>query len=125
MSRLIPPAATLLQASADYLEHELLPTLAGYHRFQTRITVNVLRTLQRELELGPARDAAEHSRLVALLGHEGSLPALEAELAAAIAEGRIALDAPELTAHLRHSLRDALAIDNPKWAAPATPPPEP
>ena len=121
MSAFVPDAATLLQAAADYLEAELLPTLAGYHRFQTRITVNVLRTVVRELQLGPAQREAGRERLAALLNHDGEPAALQAELAAAIADGRQPLDDPALVDHLRRTLREALAIDNPKWASPDEP----
>jgi hypothetical protein len=121
MSHFVPDAATLLQAAADYLDEQLLPTLTGYHRFQTRITVNVLRTVTRELRLGPAQRDAERERLAALLGRDGEPTALQAELAAAIADGRQPLDDPVLIEHLRRTLREALAIDNPKWAAPDEP----
>lgn len=116
MSEPVPDAATLLQAAADYLEGELLPTLEGYHRFQTRVTVNALRIVMRELQLAPAQRAAERARLAALLGHDGDADALEAELAAAVVDGARAIDDPALVDHLRQTLRDALAIDNPKWA---------
>lgn len=126
MSQPVPDAATLLQAAADYLEGDVLPTLDGYHRFQTRVTVNALRTVMRELRLAPAQRAEEHARLAALLGHEGDTVTLEAELAAALVDGTRAPDEPALLDHLRRTLRDALAIHNPKWAAATaahTPPP--
>lgn len=115
MAELVPPAATLLEAAAAYLEQELLPTLDGYHRFQTRICVNVVRTVSRELRLAAAHDAAERGRLAALLGHQGETVALNGELIDAIGSGRMALDAPGLFEHLRRTLAEALAIDNPKW----------
>lgn len=127
MSQRLPPTDALLRAATDYLEHELLPTLAGYHRFQTRVSVNVLRIVARELEQAAASDAAERARLAALLGtpHDGrDTAALDADLTTTINTGRIALDAPGLVEHLRQTLADALAIDNPKWIAndPASPP---
>jgi|JI8StandDraft_1071087.scaffolds.fasta_scaffold252176_1 hypothetical protein len=121
MSAPVPDAATLLQAAADYLEGALLPTLDGYHRFQTRVTVNALRIVMRELQLAPAQRADEHARLAALLGHDGDTAALEAELAAALVDGQRPPDDPSLIDHLRRTLRDALAIHNPKWAADAAP----
>ncbi|MEP6873768.1 MAG: DUF6285 domain-containing protein [Burkholderiales bacterium] len=121
MSTRIPPTDMLLQAVADYLERELLPTLTGYHRFQTRIGVNVLRTAMRELQLANNFGAVEHARLSALLGRadvgSDAVPALNDELSEAIAGGRLALDAPGLVDHLRQTLAEALAIDNPKWIA--------
>jgi len=110
-----PDAAILLQAAVKYLEQELMPTLAGYHRFQTRVTINVLSTLRRELELREHQAADERARLGALLGHDGEVEALSAELSDRIRDGAIALDDPTLRTHIRQSLADALAINNPKW----------
>ena len=115
MPESIPKAAVLLEAAVKYLETELMPTLAGYHRFQTRVTVNVLNTLRRELELRGAQAAAERSRLIAMLGHDGDVEALSVELAERIRAGAISIDDPALRAHVRQSLADALAINNPKW----------
>jgi Domain of unknown function (DUF6285) len=115
MPESIPKAAVLLEAAVKYLETELMPTLAGYHRFQTRVTVNVLNTLRRELELRGAQAAAERSRLIAMLGHDGDVEALSIELAERIRAGAISIDDPALRAHVRQSLADALAINNPKW----------
>jgi len=115
MPESIPKAAVLLEAAVKYLETELMPTLAGYHRFQTRVTVNVLNTLRRELELRGSQADAERSRLIAMLGHDGDVEALSIELAERIRAGAISIDDPALRAHVRQSLADALAINNPKW----------
>jgi hypothetical protein len=115
MPAIQPDAPALLDAAIDYLERELLPTLAGYHRFQCRVTVNVLAQVRRELALAPGHADAERSRLIALLGHPGERDALSRELAARIRAGDIALDDPELLDHLRQSLVEALRINNPKW----------
>jgi outer membrane protein TolC len=117
----IPDAATLLQAAAQYLERELLPTLEGYHRFQTRVSINALRTAERELRLAAVQRDAERERLVRLLGHDGSIGALDLELADAIRDGRLPLDTPGLAEHLRATLREALTINNPKWIDPDEP----
>jgi len=115
MPESIPKAAVLLEAAVKYLETELMPTLEGYHRFQTRVTVNVLNTLRRELELRGAQAVAERSRLVEMLGRDGDVEALSIELAERIRAGAISIDDPALRAHVRQSLADALAINNPKW----------
>jgi len=111
----IPDAPTLLGAAVKYLEDELLPSLDGYHRFKTRVTVNVLNTIRRELEMRGRQAEVERVRLVAILGHDGELEALSAELSARIRSGAIALEDAALRAHLRQSVADALAINNPKW----------
>lgn len=115
MPAIKPEPAALLDAAIDYLERELLPTLGGYHRFQCRVTVNVLAQVRRELALAPTQAGAEHARLVTLLGHPGSRDELSRELAARIRAGDLALDDPALLDHLRRSLIEALRINNPKW----------
>ncbi|MET3513865.1 hypothetical protein ABIC63_001636 [Pseudacidovorax sp. 1753] len=120
----VPPAEVLLDAAAAYLDVELRPLLDGYHAFQLRVCVNVLRLVARELRLGPAADARARASLAALLGAEpgaeaqADAPAPDEALRAAIASGRLPLDSPALLAHLRDGLRDALAINNPRWVEP-------
>ena len=115
MPRSMPDAPTLLNAAVKYLEDELLPSLEGYHRFKTRVTANVLNTIRRELEMRGAQAEAERARLVAILGHDGEVDALSLELSKRIRSGAIDLDDPALRVHLRQSVADALAINNPKW----------
>lgn len=110
-----PEGEVLLDAAIAYLEGELLPGLSGYHRFQTRVAVNVLAQVRRELALAAPQERAERARLEALLGHEGSRDALSRELAGRIRDGGIRLDDPALLDHLRLSLVEALRINNPKW----------
>jgi hypothetical protein len=110
----MPSAPILLAAAVKYLQEELLPTLTGYHRFQTRVTANVLNIVRRELELRETQSAAERERLRALVGHDGDTENLSGELSELI-RGAIDLNDAELRAHLRQSLADALAINNPKW----------
>lgn len=117
MPRSFPDSPTLLKAAVHYLEDELMPTLSGYQRFQTRVTINVLNTIRRELELRDTQSAAERQRLAAILGHDGDVDSLSLELSGCIRAGVIALDDPALSAHLRQSLADALAINNPRWTA--------
>ncbi|WP_304825382.1 DUF6285 domain-containing protein [Candidatus Binatus sp.] len=111
----MPDSTILLKAAIKYLEEELMPTLGAYHRFKTRVTANALNIVRRELELRDTQAAAEHDRLVELLGHDGEVEALSAELAEKIRTGAVPLDLPGLRDHLHQSLSDALSINNPKW----------
>jgi hypothetical protein len=115
MPRSLPSAATLLQAAAKYLEAELLPVLADYHRFQTRVTINVLNLVRRELEFEQVQRGAERERLCAILGYDGNVDEMNAKLAERIRSGAIASDDCALRSHIRQSLEDALAINNPRW----------
>ena len=58
---------------------------------------------------------AGRAGLAALLGRDGSLALLNAELCVRLREGRMALDDPALLAHLRRCVLARLAIDNPEF----------
>ena len=117
MAQSMPDAKVLLEAAAKYLDEELAPTLSGYHRFQTRVTINVLNIVRRELELHEAQMPAAQARLAALSGHDGEIETLERELIERMRAGTISSADPALRAHIRESLAAALAINNPKWTS--------
>jgi hypothetical protein len=122
-----PPAVELIEAVRDFLERDVLPSLMGDRRFQCRVAINVLAIVGRELRLGPAADAREHAALAALLAEGGSLDELRRTLSARIRDGRIVAGDAALLACVRGALRDALAINSPKWlgggtAEPPAPP---
>jgi hypothetical protein len=115
MPRSFPDATVILKAAVKYLEEELMPTLDGYHRFKTRVTLNAINLVRRELEMRETQAAAERVRLAMILGHDGDVELLSRELAERIRDGSISIDDPALRAHIRQSLSDALAVNNPKW----------
>ncbi|MFB9893810.1 DUF6285 domain-containing protein [Planobispora takensis] len=102
----VPSAARLVAAVRDFLESDVLPAVEGRVRFHTRVAVNVLGMVERELALGPEQ-AAAHARRLGELGF-----ASEAELAAAVRGG---LDHPALVAALTESVRAKLAVANPAY----------
>lgn len=110
-----PIAPDLLSVVQEYLEQEISPQVSKVHKFQLKIVSRVLATVRRELQQGPAADAAEVSRLRALLGREGSVSELNVALARAIREGDFRVDDPQLLAHLRQTVEASLAINNPSW----------
>ena len=63
-----PTAVELLTAVREFLERDVMGAVAGRVQFHTRVAINVLDTVSRELELGPAQDAAQRERLLALFG---------------------------------------------------------
>jgi hypothetical protein len=73
----------------------------------------VLRVVERELEAGERQTEEQHRRLAALLGHDGSLPELEAELASAIRDGALDDRRDEVVEHVRGTVRAKLEVANP------------
>jgi hypothetical protein len=113
-----PSAAELVDAVAEFLERDLQPSLEGRLAFHTRVAVNALRIVRREMDLGPELDAARSTGLHQLLG-DGSGAAstrdLERELARRIREGSLDDRRPELVAYLRATLRLQLDIVHPGY----------
>jgi Domain of unknown function (DUF6285) len=110
-----PSAAQLVTAVREFLEHDVMPATEGRVQFHTRVAVNVLDTVARELELGARFAADERRRAAALLGHDGEPGELERELAAAIRSGALDDDDGAVRAHVRATVREKLLIANPGY----------
>ncbi len=110
----------LLAVVREFLETDLAqdPGISDAKRFHIRVAINLLATVERELRLGPAANAAEAERLTALVGADGSLEEKNRRLSRAIREGAVPSDDPQVLDHLYRTLVDALRINNPKWLDP-------
>lgn len=114
-----PPAPReLVAAVREFLEQQAVPALEGRAAFHARVAANALAIVERQLELGPAQEAAERERLRALLGDaEGTLEGLNRELCRRIREGELGPDTPGLVDHLRETTLAKLAVDQPRYAS--------
>jgi hypothetical protein len=110
-----PTAIELLEAIREFLEHDAMPAVEGRVQFHSRVAVNALGMLERELRLGPDLDAAERARLGALLGHDADLAALTTELAARIRDGSVDDRRDDVVAAVRESVRGKLLVSNPNY----------
>jgi len=84
--------------------------------FIARVADNARATLGREAALGPAAEAAAVERLRDLLALDGNFATLNEELCARLADGRLAPLNPAVLAHLKISLVDQIAIDQPGYS---------
>jgi aminoglycoside phosphotransferase (APT) family kinase protein len=105
----VPTAAELVEAVREFLERDVMTATEGRVQFHTRVAVNVLNMVQRELTLG-ADQAVTHTERLAVLG-VGS----ERELSDAIASGAMDDRLDEVVAIVRATVRDKLAVANPKY----------
>jgi hypothetical protein len=113
-----PPTATeLLEAAAAFLREVAVPQLSGHASFHARVAANALDIVKRELELRPAAERDEHTRLQALLHTDGSLEQLNALLSRRIAAGEIDLQTPGVAEHLWATTLAKVAIDQPTYAS--------
>ena len=124
-----PTVAELLEAVHGFLEQDVIEALEGTKKFHARVAANVLAIALRELQLEPAQLAAEWQRLDALLG-PAEAPADLASMRDALRSRTEALcerirrgdaDASPMreaiVAHVRATVREKLAIANPKLLA--------
>jgi hypothetical protein len=110
-----PDLVELVGAVREFLEARALPKLEGHTAFHARVAANALAIVERQLQLAPEAEASERERLRALLGRDGSLDELNRELCAAIRAGRIGLETPGLSLHLRETTLAKLAVDQPRY----------
>ncbi len=110
-----PDAAELVAAVREFLERDVMAATDGRVQFHTRVAVNVLNIVERELKLGPDLAPAERARAAALLGHCGDAAALERELATAIRSGALDDRLADVRAHVRSTVREKLLIANPGY----------
>ena len=118
-----PSLQELVRAVREFVEEQAMPRLEGRTAFHARVAANALAIVERQLELGPAAEAAERERLLALLddgegdgGGEGNLETLTRELCRRIRAGELGADDDALVAHLRTTTLDKLAVDQPRYS---------
>lgn len=111
-----PSALQIIEAVRSFLEQDILTTAKGRQAFDTKVAINALMTVERELSDGPELDSNERKRLVKILGHEGDLSALNEQLSQAISDGSIDMGSNELIDHLYKTAMGKMQVDNPRYS---------
>lgn len=109
-----PRAEELTEAVAGWID-SIRPGLDPRNAFLARVAVNALGAIGRELQLGPAAEAAATERFVVLLDHRGGFAELNGELCERIRSGSMTLETPGLLAALKANVLEQLAIDQPNY----------
>jgi hypothetical protein len=110
-----PTAAELVQAVREFLENDVMAATEGRVQFHTRVAVNALGMIERELEHGPSFADAERIRAAALLGHDDEVRVLERELAARIRDHSLDDQLNAVREHVRATVREKLLVANPGY----------
>jgi ABC-type sulfate/molybdate transport systems ATPase subunit len=108
----VPTAGQLVEAVREFLERDVMAATEGRVQFHTRVAINALNMVQRELELGVAQ-AAAHRAALDRLG-----VADEAAFAAAIRDGALDDRRSEVVEVLRETVRAKLEVANPAYLRP-------
>ena len=104
-----PTVAQLVEAVREFLERDVMPATEGRVQFHTRVAVNVLAMVERELAVGQ-QQLVEHRNELAELGFADDI-----ELAGAIRRGELDDRYDEVAAAVRRSVNAKLAVANPKY----------
>ncbi len=111
-----PTRDELLEAVAEFLEKRVMPRLDKHTAFHTRVAVNVLNIVRRETKEGPRLDTEELERLKSLLGREGTLDELNAELCSRIRSGDMDHRNKDLMEHLFLTTLGKVSVDQPIYS---------
>lgn len=112
----MPRIDELVTSVRDFLRSDVMDATSGRTSFLARVAGNSLDIVLRQLALGEGARAIEHQRLRDLLGAEGSLSELRWQLTRALRDGSMPLDEPDLAEHLRATVVNQVAIDQPKYS---------
>ncbi len=112
----LPRADELLSSVRDYLRQQVMEATAGRLNFLARVAANSLDIVQREMAIGSEHLAQEESRLQQFFDSEDNLFNLRWRLVQGLRDGSIELDSHELQAHLRQTVVNRVAIDQPGYA---------
>ena len=110
-----PTAEELVTAVREFLERDVMAATSGAVQFHTRVAINALAAVERELRDGVPMGQAYEVRMAAL-GFSS-----EAELADAIRSGALDDRYAEVVAAVRATVHDKLSVANPKYLANPTP----
>jgi Domain of unknown function (DUF6285) len=111
-----PQPAEILAAVASFLRDVVMPQATSHTAFQARVAANALDLVARQIALAPASEEAEHQRLKALLGRDGTLADLNRALADGIVVGVFDTSEPGLSTHLLETTLAKLAVDQPSYS---------
>lgn len=114
MSRLHDPPdpPELLLSVREFLSGEALASLEGRQKFHMRVAINILEIVARQLEIGPANEAAHRARLAGLGFAD------DAALSRAIRAGALDDRYDEVAESVRQDVWDKVGVVNPHYRDP-------
>ena len=105
----IPDAAGLVEAVREFLEKDVMGATDGRVRFHTRVAINALKMVERQMRVGPAQEAAHRDRLHQLGVSD------DRELSAAIRRGDFDDNIHAVADAVGQAVRDKLLVANPNY----------
>ena len=104
-----PTAIELLEALREWMERDLLPGVEGRLQFHTRVAINMVDIVAREIAIGSSQEMT-HAEVLQSLG-----VATDSELVMAIKNGEYDSELVSLLESLRPIVEDKVRVANPKY----------
>ena len=112
----MPRVDELLTSVRDFLRADVMQETTGRVNFLARVSSNSLDIALREWDLGAKAKQAELARLRAFSGEQADLGSLRWKLVHALRDGSQSLHDEQLQHHLRQTVVNQIAIDQPKYS---------
>lgn len=106
-----PTSAELIEAVREWIERDVMTSTEGRLKFHSRVAINVLAMVERELAIGEQQEADHVDRLTTLGMAD------DAAFARAIRDGDLDDRLAEVRNILRADVDAKLAVANPKYLA--------
>jgi aminoglycoside phosphotransferase (APT) family kinase protein len=111
----MPRADELLASVRDFLRADVMSATSGRTAFLSRVAANSLDIVLRELSLGTPQREQEQARLRTLFNSTADLSELRWRLVNELRDGSLSLQTPGLAEHLRATVVNQIAIDQPRY----------
>jgi aminoglycoside phosphotransferase (APT) family kinase protein len=112
----MPRIDELLASVTDFLRQDVMSSTQGRTNFLARVASNSLDIVQREVALGQTCLANENQRLSDLFSSDAPVMDLRWRLVDGLRDRSISLELPNLAEHLRATVVNQIAIDQPRYA---------
>lgn len=112
----MPRLDELVTSVRDFLRGDVMGQTQGRTNFMARVASNSLDIVLRDLQVGDICRQRELERLRGLLAADGDLESLRWRLVQGLRDGSIPLDLPGLAEHLRATVVNQIAIDQPVYS---------
>jgi aminoglycoside phosphotransferase (APT) family kinase protein len=112
----MPRLDELMVSVRNFLREDVMNQTKGRTNFMARVASNSLDIVLRDMLTGPVHRRQEQERLRHLLAADGGLESLRWKLVNGLRDGSIALDHSGLAEHLRTTVVNQIAIDQPRYS---------
>ena len=112
----LPRIDELVASVGIFLRDSVMQETEGRTNFMARVAANSLDIVQRDLNIGVQARSAEKKRLSRLLGKDSKLDELRWNLVDSIRDGKLNMTNSGLTTHLRLTVANQVAIDQPRYS---------